>query len=69
VEVGGAASKGKLSEGDVIVKIEDSDITDLPSFKAAIEKHSKKAQLLLRVQRGKDRVFVLISGAKEKAEK
>ncbi len=69
VEVGGAAAKGKLSEGDVIVKVEESEVTDLPLFKAAIEKYSKKPQILLRVERGKDQVFVLIAGAKEKAEK
>ena len=69
VEVGGAAFQGKLSEGDVVVKVEDSDVVDLPTFKAALEKHSKKPQLLLRVVRGKDRVFVLIPGSKQKAEK
>jgi len=69
VEVGGAAFQGKLSEGDVIVKVEDSEVTDPPSLKAALEKHSKKSQLLLRVVRGKDRVFVLIPGSKQKAEK
>ena len=69
VEVGGAAFQGKLSEGDVVVKVEDSDVVDLPTFKAALEKHSKKSQVLLRVVRGKDRIFVLIPGSKQKAEK
>lgn len=69
VEVGGAASQGKLSEGDVIVKVEDSEVTDLTSFKAALEKYAKKPQLLLRAVRGKDQVFVLIPGSKPKAEK
>lgn len=69
VEVGGAASQGKLSEGDVIVKVEDSEVTDMPSFKAALDKNGKKTQLLLRVVRGKDQMFVLIPGAKQKAEK
>jgi S1-C subfamily serine protease len=69
VEVGGAAFQGKLSEGDVIVKVEDTEVADLPSFKTAIDKHAKKSQLLLRVVRGKDKVFVLIPGAKQKAEK
>jgi len=69
VEVGGAAFQGKLSEGDVIVKVEESAVADLPSLKAALEKHAKKPQLLLRVVRGKDKVFVLIPGSKQKAEK
>ncbi len=67
--MGGAAFQGKLSEGDVIVKVEDSDVTDLPSFKTALEKYAKKPQLLLRVVRGKDKVYVLIPGSKQKAEK
>jgi S1-C subfamily serine protease len=69
VDVGGQAAQGKLSEGDVIVKVEGTPITDLPSFKDALEKQGQKQPLMLRVLRGKDEVFVLIPTAREKAEK
>lgn len=68
VDVGGPAAQGKLSEGDVIEKVEDTATDDLPAFKAALEKYAGKDQIMLRAMRGKDSLYVLLSKSKEKAE-
>lgn len=66
VEVGSPASKGELSESNVIKKIEELEITTLDDFKDALEKLKDKKYLLLTVKKGKNKRFVLIIKEEEK---
>jgi len=68
VEVGSPASKGELSESDVIIKIEDLSIETLDDFKDALEKLDNRDQFLLTVKRGKNKRFVLIIKEEEKEQ-
>jgi len=68
VEVGSPASKGELSESDVIKKIEDKEIQTLDGFKDVLEELKEKKELLLTVKRGKSKRFVLIIKEEEKED-
>ncbi|MDP2959887.1 MAG: PDZ domain-containing protein, partial [candidate division Zixibacteria bacterium] len=69
VEVGGPASQGELSEEDVIKKVEDLKISNLEDFKKALEELKEKKKLMLTVQRGKNKKFILLSPPGEKEQK
>lgn len=60
VEVGGVASTAMLDEDDVIKKVEDFGIKNLDDFKKSLEQAKDKKQIMLTVQRGKNKRFVLL---------
>jgi serine protease Do len=60
VEVGGVASTAMLDEDDVIKKVEDFEIKNLDDFKRSLEQVKGKKQIMLTVQRGKNKKFVLL---------
>jgi serine protease Do len=60
VEVGGVASTAMLDEDDVIKKVEDLEIKNLDDFKKSLEQVKDKKQIMLTVQRGKNKRFVLL---------
>ncbi len=60
VEIGSPANKGGLESGDVIVKVGDKPIRNLPEFKEAMKAVGKPDYLLLRILRGKNYAFVLL---------
>jgi S1-C subfamily serine protease len=55
-----APNKGGLESGDVIVKVGDKPIRNLPEFKEAMKAVGKPDYLLLRILRGKNYAFVLL---------
>lgn len=60
VEIGSPADKGGLESGDIITKVGDTPIHNLPEFKNAIKNVGKPDYLLLRVLRGKNYAFALL---------
>jgi C-terminal processing protease CtpA/Prc len=60
VEVGGAASTALLEEGDVIKKVESFDIKNLDEFKKSMDQLKDNKQIMLTVERGKNKRFVLL---------
>ena len=69
VEVGGPAGEAELKEGDIIRKIEDSDISDLENLKDAVKELKDEKHLMFTVVRGKNKRFVLLTRQEEKIEK
>ncbi|MGB8656364.1 MAG: trypsin-like peptidase domain-containing protein [Candidatus Zixiibacteriota bacterium] len=60
VEVGGAASTALLEEGDVIKRVESFDIKNLDEFKKSMDQVKDNKQIMLTVERGKNKRFVLL---------
>lgn len=70
VEIGSPANKGGLESGDIIVKVGDTSIRNLPEFKEAMKAVGKPDFLLLRILRGKNYAFALLDFTeKEKSPK
>ena len=61
VEVGSPASHGKLTEEDVIKKVEGKKILGLENFKSILVELKEKEKLMLTVKRGKSMRFILIT--------
>ncbi len=57
---GSPAAEAGLRSGDVIVRIEASDVANLPEFRGAIAAIDVKHRFLLQARRGDDLKFVLI---------
>jgi serine protease Do len=68
VEVGGVASTALLEEGDMIKRVEDSNITTLDEFKESLEQVKDKNEIMLTVKRGKNKRFILLLPKKDEGE-
>jgi serine protease Do len=60
VEVGGVASTALLEEDDVITKVENLEIKNLDDFKKSLDQVKDKKQIMLTVQRGKNKRYILL---------
>jgi serine protease Do len=60
VEVGGVASTALLEEGDIIRQVETLPISTLEDFKQSLEQVKGREQIMLTVNRGKNKRFVLL---------
>jgi serine protease Do len=62
VEAGKPAEKAGLRAGDVIVSVNDTNVTDVASFKTAIDSARQKGGLArLRVRRNRSFIFVVLT--------
>jgi serine protease Do len=68
VEVGGVASTALLEEGDMIKRVEDSNITTLDEFKESLEQVKDKNEIMLTVKRGKNKRYILLLPKKDEGE-
>ncbi len=65
VEVGGVASMALLDEGDIIKRVEEFEIKTLGEFKKNLDQVKGREQIMLTVNRGKNKRFVLLLPKKE----
>lgn len=57
---GSPAAEAGLFVGDVVERVEDTDVTDLEDFRSAMEKVSGKSRFLIVARRGDDTKFLLV---------
>ncbi len=68
VEVGGVASTALLEEGDIIKQVEKLPIATLDDFKQSLEQVKSREQIMLTVNRGKNKRFILLLPEKMPSE-
>ncbi len=60
----GAAAKAGVREGDIIISVDNTDVTDVKQFNAAVAKSDKSKPLSLLVRRGDTVNFLVIRGGR-----
>ncbi len=60
VEVGGVASTALLEEGDIVKKVEEFPVETLDGFKQSLQQVKDRDRIMLTVNRGKNKRFVLL---------
>ncbi len=65
VKVGGPAEEAGLQPRDIILKINNTNITGLKDYQAALNAGEKADSMLMLIRRGKANLFVTLKKGKE----